>query len=109
MVLITQKLIEEAQTILHPKDTPPDPEKLPGKTMKISEPIETTSKAKPLPGPLISTDPIPGPLLDSEPMSTTNELTSTVVRVSETHALAKVKKMRAKQLLEALSSHNKNA
>jgi len=107
MVLIMQKLVEEAQMILHPKDIPPDPssETSTEKTVKFSEHSieETTLKSKQVAGPLISTDRTPGPLLDSELMSTTNGPSSDIAKVSKTHALAQVKEIRAKKLLEVLS------
>jgi len=101
MVLIMQKLVEEAQTILHP---PSNPETSTEKMVKFSEPDidlieETTLKAKQVPGPLISTDRTPGPLLDSESMPTTNGPSSDVAKGT----LAQVKKMRAQKLLEVLS------
>jgi hypothetical protein len=108
MILIMQKLVEEAQAILHPKDAPPDPDTSPGKTVKFAEPgpetEATTSRAKPIPGPLIST----GPLLDSEPIFPSNEPSSAVAKVSETQALTEIKKARAQKLLQVLSSNNEN-
>jgi len=96
------KLIDDARTILHPKET----EKSSGKTARFVEPeTETTTRIRLIRGPLISMDLTPRPFLDSKSVSASNE----TARANRTNAIAEIKKVRAQKILDVLSSNNDNA